>query len=153
MIIHISIPVKKPESTARYLAQLVKGKYKALNWCPGGYMVFTDDQYSTSIEVLPFNTVFMPGKAPKDTLIITSNDNKPQYDCVHFLLTLDTSYAQVLDIAKCADWRAVPKRSLDVIEMIELWVENRIMIEITLANKQHETINALNSKNYNGCNK
>jgi len=151
MIVHVSIPAKNPENVAQHLAQLVQGKYKALNWCAGGYMVFTDDQYSTGIEVLPFSTIFKPGKNPNDTLVITSNDNKPQYDCVHFLLIIDTSYAHVMEIAKHAGWRAISKRSLDVVEMIELWVENRIMIEVTLASKQHETINALNSENYTGC--
>ena len=151
MILHVSLPVKDPRNAANYLAQLVNGVSKPLNWCPGGYMVFTDDQVSTGIELLPFDTVFKPGKTSKDTLTITTDINKPSFDCVHFLLVVQNKHEDVMNIANDAGWQAVAKRSLGVVDMIELWVENRIMIEVTFADKQTETIHALNSQHYQGC--
>ena len=153
MIIHISIPATFPKDVATYLAQLVQGECRELSWCPTGYMVFSDDQFSTGIEVLPADTIFMPGQDKGETLVISQNeDAKTSYSCVHFLLIVNLSHDAVMNIASKAGWRAIPKSSLGAVDMIELWVENTLMIEVVLADKKQETIKALNSRYYKGCN-
>ncbi|MEM9242759.1 MAG: hypothetical protein AAGA27_01715 [Pseudomonadota bacterium] len=152
MIIHISIPADNPAHVAEVLAELVQGTCKPLNWCPGGYMVFTDDNYSTGIEILPNNIVFMPGATANQTLrIIRSEQQTTQYSGIHFLLTINSSYEKIFAIAKRVGWQAVRKRSLGVVEMVEFWIENKTMVEIVLATEERKTIKALSSEAYQGC--
>jgi hypothetical protein len=155
MIIHLSIPALEPEKVAKTLAKLIQGTFQPLSWYLGGYMVFTNDEFSTGIEILPDNTLFMPGKTSDDTLQITKSSSGASlnYSCIHFLLTIDSSYEHIFVIAKQAGWQAVRKQSLGVVDMVEFWVENRLMIELVLRSNQTKTIRALQNQHYLGVSK
>jgi hypothetical protein len=150
MILHLSLPALDPQVTAKTLAELVGGIHKPLSWCKNGYMVFTHSEFAIGIEVLPYQTVFMPGSSTNEPLIMRSASKEPQYDCVHFLLVIDNSYEHIFKVAGKAGWRAIFKRSLGAIDMVELWVENRFMIEVILKQHQQTTIDALKIENYRG---
>ena len=94
----------------------------------------------------------MPGTDKNQTLRIAHSKQAqmPQYHCIHFLLTVDSSHEKVFAIAKRVGWHAVRKYSLGVIDMIEFWIENKMMVEIVLASEEKKAINALKSKDYTG---
>jgi hypothetical protein len=135
MIHHVSIPAHAPREAAKALAELMGGKcYPFPGPVPGAFMAVSGDQHGTMIEVYPEDAVFRPGEGAGD--VVASTGKPIGEHAFHLLLSVPVDEATVQRIGARMGWRTQrcgrgPKATGEVLfEVIELWLDNRLMIEV-----------------------
>jgi hypothetical protein len=133
MIHHVSIPARDPSHVASELSELTGWKARPfMGPVPGAIMMLAEDGQGTAIELYPDGTVMSPGEEEQQGVFSTLPS--PQAFAFHLLLSLDVDPADVIRIGEREGWRVLrcwrgpPGRP--AFELIEFWIENRIMIEI-----------------------
>ena len=144
MINHISIGVHNPEKVARVLAELWDGDVIPFPPCPDSFIALANDGRGTAVEITPINTVLVPGEGfpPEDGFDtatpteeyeakFVADDYAPRYIATHLNISTNLSEAEVKQIANREGWRVLTcNRGGGMFQLIELWVENRFMIEV-----------------------
>jgi hypothetical protein len=144
MINHISIAVRNPEKVAGVLAELWDGFVVPFPPAPDSFMVLANDGRGTAVEVTPIDTVLIPGEGfPPgenfDSSVPTEeyeakfvkSDFAPQYVATHLNINTQLNEAEVKAIAKRENWRVLTcNRGEGLFQLIELWVEDRFMLEV-----------------------
>lgn len=144
MINHISIGVRNPERVANVLAELWNGIVVPFPPAPNSFMVLANDGKGSAVEVTPINTVLVPGEGlppEKDFDAATpteeyeakfvSSDFSPQYVATHLNINTTLSEREVKEIAERENWRVLTcNRGEGLFQLIELWVEDRFMLEV-----------------------
>lgn len=133
MIRHVSLPAQNPNHVAKVLSELTGWKARPfLGPVPGSIMMLAEDGQGTAIELYPDGTVISPGEG--DQQCTFSQVSSHQAFPFHLLVSLDVDPAEVQRIADREGWRTLrcwrgpPGRP--VFELIEFWIENRVMLEI-----------------------
>ncbi len=143
MINHISVGVNNPENVANVLAELWNGYAFPFPPSPGGFIVFADDGRGTTVEFTPINIELVPGEGfpPEENFSLETptenveatfqfSENAPEYVSTHLALNTPLSEEEVKAIAAHEGWRALTcNRGGGLFQLIEVWVENRFMIE------------------------
>lgn len=145
MINHISISAHNPERVARVLAELMNGYVFPFIACPDAYIAMADDGKGTMVEVTPFDIELLPGEGlpVKDESFnaqtpteefeakFTKREKVSDYTATHINLNSSLDADEVKAIAKREGWRALTcNRGGGLFQVIELWAENRFMIEV-----------------------
>jgi hypothetical protein len=144
MINHISIGVNNPEKVANVLAELWNGYSYPFPPSPNSFIVFADDGRGTLVEVTPINTVLMPGEGLPDEenfnvhtptgeheAKFVSSDFSPKFVATHLNINTNLSYAEIRAIADREGWRCfTANRENGLFQLIELWIEDRFMLEV-----------------------
>ena len=144
MINHISIAVRNPEKVASVLAELWGGFVVPFPPAPDSFMVLANDGRGSAVEVTPIDTVLIPGEGfpPEDNFDMgvpteeyeakfVKSDFAPQYVATHLNINTQLSEAEVKAIANCEGWRTLTaNRGGGLFQLIEVWVENRFMLEV-----------------------
>lgn len=144
MINHISIGVYNPEKVAQVLAELWNGYALPFPPSPGSFIVFADDNRGTAVELTPINIQLIPGESlpseenygvnfPTDQYEATfqMSDDAPHYISTHLAINSPLSEQQIRAIGKREGWRTLKaNRAGGHFQLMELWVENRFMIEV-----------------------
>jgi hypothetical protein len=145
MINHISIGVNDPERVANVLAELWNGYALPFPPSPDSYIVFADDNRGSAVEVTPINIELIPGKGlPEERAdyelsyptheyeaTFQYGENVPQYTGTHIAINSPLSEAQIKAIGKREGWRTLTaNRGGGIFQLIELWMENRFMVEV-----------------------
>lgn len=133
MIHHVSIPARDVGHVGKVLAELTGWTVRPF---PGPFaealMLCSGDEHGSAIEIYPDGTALTPGEGEAQGSF--EPGPAPQLFPFHFLLTVDVDPDEVARIAAREGWRALrcwrgpPGRPL--FELIELWIENRLMVEI-----------------------
>jgi hypothetical protein len=133
MIHHVSIPARDVGHVARVLCELTGWTARPF---PGPYaealVICSGDEHGTTIEIYPDGTELTPGEGDEQGTFEAGA--APHLFPFHVLLTADFDADQVLKVAEREGWRALrcwrgpPGRPL--FELIEFWVENRLMLEL-----------------------
>ena len=144
MINHISFGANNPEHVANVLAELWGGVAMPFPPSPGGYVAFADDCKGTIVEVLPIDVHAVPGSGlpdeatfTKETItddfeatFVTGNETS-LFGSVHVNINSPLDEESIKAIAKRERWRCfTANRGRGLFQLIEVWVENRFMIEI-----------------------
>jgi hypothetical protein len=138
MIHHISLPARDPVHVAEVLAELLGGRaYPFSGPLPGARMAVSGDPHGTMIEVYPDTVVMAPGEgeAPVAYAPVPAAQQPVAF---HALISVPHGRAAIERIGARAGWRtkffnrAAPGKP-PVFHVIELWVENRILLEIVPA--------------------
>jgi hypothetical protein len=134
MIHHVSISARDPQHVADVLAELMSGKSAPF---PGGiansFMAISGDANGTMIEVYPETVTLEPGQGDQQVQAGVTRD--PGYAPFHLLLSVPLAQADVQRIGDREGWRTrrfgrgAPGQK-PLFDVIEVWVENRIMIEV-----------------------
>jgi len=131
MIHHVSIPARKPERVARVLAELLGGYAGPfIGPMPDAWVVYQEDGFGTGIEVYDDRTMLVPGDAMAGARL----GEAPAAVAFHALISVKADRATIERIGAREGWRTQhfwrgpPGRPL--FELYELWVENRVMLEI-----------------------
>ena len=134
MIHHVSISARDPKHVADVLAELMNGRCYPF---PGGiadsFMAVSGDEHGTMIEVYPENTVLRPGTGEEHVEMATGAPARGH--AFHLLLSVPADHGTVERIGQRMGWRAQlcsrgqPGQE-PLFHVIELWVENRLMIEV-----------------------
>ncbi len=137
MIRHVSIPAENPAHVADVLAEIIGGRALPFPGAvPGAFMAVAEDDKGTSIEVYPETTAGAPDQ--DGPVQLWRNPAPPRFWPFHLLLDTPLSEARILAIGAREGWRTArfgrgdPSRP-PLFEVIELWVENRFMIELANA--------------------
>ncbi|MCH9652195.1 MAG: hypothetical protein K0U98_28460 [Deltaproteobacteria bacterium] len=140
MIHHISLSARKPLEVAKVLVEILDGQLTRFGPHSGSYIAWAGDEYGTAIEVYPLGTELLPGPADEPTRF-QPNDQSSTYSATHAALSIARSTDEVLSIAQRAGWRAV-ELSRGSFRVIELWIENRLLIEILTEEMKQEYLEA-----------
>lgn len=145
MINHISVGVYNPEKVADVLAELWNGYAFAFPPSPGGFIAFADDGRGTAVELTPINIQLIPSEElPTEEesygldfptgnyeAAFQIGGSSPHYISTHLAINSPLSEAQIKAIGKREGWRTLKaNRAGGLLQLIELWVENRFMIEV-----------------------
>ena len=133
MIHHVSIPARNPEHVARVLAELFQGYAGPfIGPMAGAWVVYQEDGFGTGIEVYDERTILAPGEG--DEMGEVRLGEPPLGVAFHALISVKADRATIERIGARERWRTQhfwrgpPGRPL--FELYELWIENRVMLEI-----------------------
>jgi hypothetical protein len=141
---HISIGVDNPEHVANVLAELWGGVAMPFPPSPGGFVAFADDDRGTIVELVPSDVNLVPGEGlPDDATFtretVTDNHeatfvpgNEPSlFGSVHLNINSPLDEESIKAIAKREGWRCfTANRGGGLFQLIELWIENRFLLEV-----------------------
>lgn len=141
MIHHISLSAQQPLRVAQVLAQLWNGQLAPFPPHPGSYAVFSLDQVGSLIEVYPLGTELLPGEADQQVNFRQVGLPEPQlqpqttnavslYSASHAAISVPASRDRIFEIAARENWRAVQCSRDGAFEVIEFWIENRLLLEL-----------------------
>lgn len=126
MLHHVSIAVEQPSRVAKVLAELLNGQFFEFPVYAGAYVAIAGDIHGTAIEVLPKNSIWVPGLIEAE---IKPAENMPQFASVHAALSVPVSRETIEDVGLREGW-LVRYCDRGPFQVIELWVENSVMIEL-----------------------
>jgi hypothetical protein len=136
MIHHVSIPAHDPEHVAKVLGELLGGYVGPfVGPVPGAWVAYADDEFGTGIEVCPVHTSLRP-PPPGRTMATIGNDADATAPLpFHALLSVKVDRETIERIGAREGWRTVhdwrgPSPEVRLFELYELWVENRVLLEI-----------------------
>jgi len=128
MIHHISIAVNNPLHVAQVLAELCQGEFAPFPPCEGAYMVLPLDVNGTMIELLPRGTELVPRTG--DAVQFAQNPNSSAYAATQAAIAVPVREEEIRAIAQREDWHVVRCDREGYFEVIELWVENHLLLEL-----------------------
>ncbi len=127
MIHHISIAAENPQHVAEVLAELWQGQTAPFSPHPGSYVMLAMDEYGTMIEVYPIGTELQPDiKA----VGFVHTPNQSGYSASHAAISIPASQDDIERIAVREGWCARRCNRDNLFEVIEFWVENRVLLEL-----------------------
>jgi hypothetical protein len=133
MIHHVSIPARDPRHVAEVLAEIMGGRCVPFGPLEGAFMALGAD--GGMIEVYPDRaTLDIP--ANDDQVVFGENHAPPKSWPFHVLLSVPLDREQVERIGAREGWRAKTfgrgmQGHKPFFHVIEFWLENRLMIEVT----------------------
>jgi len=133
MIHHVSIPARNPEHVARVLAELFQGYAGPfIGPMKGAWVVYQEDGFGTGVEVYDERTMLSPGEG--DAMGEVRLGEPPQAVAFHALISVKADRAAIERIGAREGWRTRHfwrgPRGTRLFELYEIWVENRVMLEI-----------------------
>ncbi len=129
MIHHISISAQNPQHVAQVLAEVLNGQAFPFPPNPGSYMVFAFDEYGTGIEVYPLKTELIPGKENQPCTFVEA-DISSGFTATHAAISVSSTPEKIEQIGKREGWRVLRCNRNSSFEVIEFWLENKIMLEL-----------------------
>ncbi|MBD2662955.1 hypothetical protein B6N60_00474 [Richelia sinica FACHB-800] len=146
MIHHISIAAGNPEHVSQVLAEVMDGKAFPFFPHPGSYIVLPLDQYGTGIEIYPLNTELVPGEGEEQCNFVDSIKSSP-FVATHAAVSVPTSREKIEEIGQREGWKVLYCNRDSVFDVIEFWIENRIMIEFLTPEMASKYLEATHPEN------
>lgn len=144
MLHHISFSVENPFRVAKALTELVVGQFFEFPVHPGAYMVVMDDSYGSGLEILPAKTVWSPGDVEAEVRPITTDS---LHSPTHVALSVTASYETIEAIGDREGW-LVRQCDRGPFSVIELWLENRFMVELLTPEMMANYLNFMKPEAY-----
>lgn len=130
MIHHISISAHNPLRVSQVLAEVLQGTSIPFPGYPDSYVALALDAQGTMIEVHPFGTALFPGTRAKEAGHLRPHPSSSHYSANHTAISVPMSTAKIQAIASREGWRMVQCHRGDYFDVIELWIENQLLIEL-----------------------
>lgn len=132
MIFHASIPADDPQRVAETIAEIWGGKAEAFRFppWPGAYVAIAGDDRGTTMEIYPRAQAMAPGEEGDAPTWAKPDDSPSQYVAFHVATMSSKSDEEVLAIAQRQGWRALRCSRGDFFDVLEIWLENRILLEV-----------------------
>jgi hypothetical protein len=128
MIHHLSIPAEDPALVSRVLAGMLGGHVTKFGPYQGSFIAWAGDEHGTAIEVYPAGTEMFPD-AGQGQANFRHNPNASGFVATHATVSVNLTKDAILSVATQQGWRAV-ELSRGSFDVIELWIENRVMLEL-----------------------
>ncbi|RUR87004.1 hypothetical protein ACF3DV_10160 [Chlorogloeopsis fritschii PCC 9212] len=128
MLHHISIAVENPQHVAEVLAELWGGCAYPFPIYPNSYIAFAGDAHGTAIEVYPIGSELMPGRPDLPDLQLNQSGSK--FSATHAAISVPLNQQQIEQIAQREGWQAQLGDRGPFFQVVELWVENSILLEL-----------------------
>jgi hypothetical protein len=147
MIHHISIPARDPEHVARVIAELWQTVALPFPPYPDSFVVITDDGHGTDIEIAPLGIEFMPGEGDQQAQIIRKESPSP-FSATHAALSVPVSEERIKEIAAREGWRAATLERGSFFQVVEFWIENRLLLELLPPNMVQRYLDFMTTRNF-----
>ena len=142
MIHHFSISAHDPCRVASVLAEVMNGQAFPFSPHAGSFIALCDDGHATAIEVYPLETVMMPG--PEDQEVQCDASSTPvDFVPTHAAVSVSLHEARIKEIANREGWRAVTCDRGGIFQVVEFWVENRVLLELLTPDMARDYLNAM----------
>lgn len=127
MLFHASIPAADPARVAHVLAALWRGEAMAFPPVPGAQVVFAGDERATTLEIYPLDRTLAPSA---DGVAISRRDGEAGYVGDHVAIASPLTIGEIEAVARAAGWRAQVASRGGIFDVVEVWLENRYMVEV-----------------------
>ncbi|MBH8561883.1 hypothetical protein I8748_06795 [Nostoc sp. CENA67] len=142
MLHHISISVKNPQHVANVMAEIMHGSVLPFSPNPGGYMMLARDKFGTGIEFYPLGSEIIPD-AWQGQAGFKINEHPANYTGVHAAISVPVSVEKIEQIGAREGWRVLPC-SRGAFDVVEFWIENRVMLELLTPEMVDKYLDAVN---------
>lgn len=143
MLHHISISVKNPQHVANVMAEIMHGKVIPFPPNPGSYMVLVGDKFGTGIEFYPLGSEIIPD-AWQGQAGFQMNENPANYTSVHAAISVPSNLEEIERIGAREGWRVAPCNRDGFFDVVEFWVESRLMLELLTPEMTAKYLDATN---------
>lgn len=143
MIHHISIAAYRPQHVADVVAELLGGTALPFPPLAGSFVAVCEDGCGTLVEVYPAGTVMMPGSNEQDVQWGRIESEASPYIATHAAFSVAVDEERIKQIAAREGWRAVTCDRGGVFQVVEFWIENRILFELLTPEMAQAYINAM----------
>lgn len=147
MIHHISISAKDPQRVAGVIAELWQTQFLPFPPFPGSFIVILNDGHGTAIEITPMGTELLPGQGDQEVQSAI-NENPSAFTPTHAALSVPVSEARIKEIAAREGWRAETFSRVDAFQVVELWIEDRMLIELLTPAMVQRYLDFMTTQNY-----
>jgi len=145
VLFHASIPADDPERVAQVIAELWRGEALPFPPFPGAYIAMSGDERRTVIDVYPRGHEHVP--APGEYAIRT-NPSPSQHSEVHLAIGTVLSEAGVIGVAEREGWLAQRSSRGGMFDVVELWLENKFLLEVLPPDEQRRYIENLTARQF-----
>ena len=140
MIHHLSIPAKNPLHVATILAELFEGTFTRFGPYQDSYIAWMGDELGSAIEVFPLGTELLPDPGA-GRACFRHNASASDFTATHATVSVHRTQEDILVLARREGWSALAL-SRGSFRVIEFWIENRVMLELTTADMTREYLAA-----------
>ncbi len=103
-------------------------------YASGSYVAFAGDEHGTAIEVYPLGTELVPGDG-SDQAESCYNEAPSRFTATHAAISVSASVQTVEQVGVREGWRVLRcsrglRSSGRFFEVLEFWIENRLMLEL-----------------------
>lgn len=143
MIVHFSIPAREPERVAAAFATIIDGVAMPFPVVSGAWVAIANDGSGLGVEVLPEASAHHLGEGDTDPsrrangpevmpweVQIRQDGAAQQASGCHIAITSTLSVDEIIDLGRSLGWRAVYCDRGGVFDLVELWVDNRFLVEV-----------------------
>jgi hypothetical protein len=143
MIAHFSLPAREPEPVAGVFARIIDGVVMPFPVVPGAWVAIAKDGSGLGVEVLPEASAHNVGKGDADLthrakgpdvmpweVQIRQDGAAQQASGFHVAITSRLSADEIVDLGRSRGWRAVRCDRGGVFDLVELWIDNRFLVEV-----------------------
>lgn len=128
MIHHMSIPATDTRHVAEVLVEILGGVLTGFGPYRDSWIAWAADEVGAAIEVYPVGTELYPPDGPGQALF-RHDPAASGFTATHATVSVELSAEQITAIGAREGWRA-ERCSRGPHDVIELWVENRVMLEL-----------------------
>jgi len=135
VLFHASIPAADTKRVSGVLAELWKGWSAPFPPFPGSYIAMAGDDRGTEIEVCPLDQENLIGSVEVEA---GRNDQASGRSACHLAIASPLAEQDILAVAAREGWTARRCDRGGCFHVIELWLENRFLIEVLTEEMQRE---------------
>jgi hypothetical protein len=135
MLFHASIGARDPSHVASVLAALWQGQAYPFPPFPGSFIAFAGDEHGTAIEIYPAGQVLVPGEEEVASSHVKDGMRPTE---THLAIGVPRSESEIHEIAKWVGWKSRTCVRGGAFRVVELWVENRLLIEVLTPEMRQE---------------
>lgn len=143
MIAHVSIPAADPKAAAEVIERIIDGVVMPFPVVEGAWVAIARDGSGWGVEVLPAAALHHQGEGepdpghsaagpfvmPWETQIRRDGD-PASLSGFHVAITSRLSADEIVELGREQGWRAVVCDRGGVFDLVELWVDNRSLVEV-----------------------
>ncbi|WP_346293380.1 hypothetical protein [Sphaerothrix gracilis] len=129
MLHHISVAVNDPLHVATVMAEVFEGHVVPFPFNPGSYAALAGDEFGTLIEFYPNGSELIPD-AHEGQAGFQLNPQASHYSSFHAAISVPISLEQIERIGEREGWRVLQASRDGLFDVVEFWVENRLMLEL-----------------------
>ncbi|WP_109902267.1 hypothetical protein [Zavarzinia aquatilis] len=145
MLFHASIPARDPAKVAAVLADIWQGEAMPFPPVPGAHVVFAGDGRATTLEIYPHDRTLVPSDAG-----VAIGTAAPVAGAVgdHVAIASPRSVTEIEAIAGKAGWRVQLATRGGIFDVVELWLEDRYLVEVLTPDMQAAYIDRVTPGNW-----
>lgn len=141
MIAHFSIPARDPRRTAEVFGRIIDGAVMPFPVVEGAWVAIAKDGSGLGVEVVPAATAHHMGQGeageaiggpvvmPWETQIRQDGDAQAPSG-FHVAVTSRLAAEEIIALGEAQGWRAVHCDRGGVFDLVELWIDNRNLVEV-----------------------